>query len=406
MKKTFLSIALLSLSVTAQTPKNIILMIGDGMGNSQLQAISMYRTGKDSTLLNGFPIRTQMTTFSVKGSYSADSVVADATYVKRKPTDSAASSTAFSTGVKTYDAAIGVSPDSIPLLTVVEKASQSKRRTGLVTTVPISHATPAGMVAHNLTRKDYEGIAKEMIEFSTLDLLIGGGHPTYDHDGKPVTVDSLKDYNFVGGKDLWERLALGKVTNLDNGTWSLVERKSQFDSLAQGLIPVKLPLLGVAQVRETTQEKRKEKALLKTSPTLTSLSKTSLRGLQGKANESGYFLMIEGGAIDWAGHANEYDRLIEEGNDFIDAIEAVVAWIEKNDQFKETLLIVTADHETGYLTAPISQGKGKLPKMTWQSKDHTNQTVPFFAKGPGSEKFQGTMDNAQVGKILHELLAP
>lgn len=116
--------------------------------------------------------------------------------------------------------------------------------------------------------------------------------------------------------------------------------------------------------------------------------------------------MIEGGAIDWAGHANEYDRLIEEGNDFIDAIEAVVAWIEKNDQFKETLLIVTADHETGYLTAPISQGKGKLPKMTWQIKDHTNQTVPFFAKGPGSEKFQGTMDNAQVGKILHELLAP
>ncbi|HSQ42813.1 MAG TPA: alkaline phosphatase, partial [Fibrobacteraceae bacterium] len=116
----------------ATVPRNIILMIGDGCGAKQFQAINAYRMGKDSSILNSFPVQLWMSTYSVEGAYSPDSAAADALYVTRKPTDSAASSTAFSTGKKTYDAAIGVGQDSLPLLTVVESASLAGKSTGVV----------------------------------------------------------------------------------------------------------------------------------------------------------------------------------------------------------------------------------------------------------------------------------
>jgi len=109
----------------------------------------------------------------------------------------------------------------------------------------------------------------------------------------------------------------------------------------------------------------------------------------------GFFLMVEGGAIDWAGHANQSGRLIEEQADFNEAVAAVCDWVEQNSSWSETLVIVTGDHETGYLTgtagvydAVLNNGQGNMPTLAWNSGDHTNQLIPFYAKGAGAEIFK------------------
>jgi alkaline phosphatase len=123
--------------------------------------------------------------------------------------------------------------------------------------------------------------------------------------------------------------------------------------------------------------------------------------------------------VDWAGHANQSARNIEEQLDFNAMVDSVIAWIEHNNAWDESLVIVTADHETGYLTGStggklINKGKGKMPGMKWNSGDHTNQLVPFFAKGSGAEFLAVTADNydpmrgyhtdnAKVGQVLQTI---
>lgn len=124
-------------------------------------------------------------------------------------------------------------------------------------------------------------------------------------------------------------------------------------------------------------------------PNLATMSKAALNVLDN--NEEGLFLMIEGGAIDWAGHANQLGRNIEEMNEFNDAVDAVIDWVETHSNWGETLLIVTGDHETGYLsgsedalTKVINNGAGVLPTVHWLSGSHTNQLIPLYAKGQGA----------------------
>ena len=149
------------------------------------------------------------------------------------------------------------------------------------------------------------------------------------------------------------------------------------------------------------------------------MSKAALNVLDN--NDNGFFLMIEGGAIDWAGHANQSGRLI----DFNKAVESVVNWVEKNSSWDETLLIVTGDHETGYLTGPntnpdwtsiICNGKGNMPTMQWNTGNHTNSIIPFFAKGAGSRLFRERankidimrgdyIDNTDIANVIKELIS-
>jgi len=406
-------------------------MIGDGMGPRHVQAIQYYLTGKDSSILSNFPVHGWMTNFSVYGNFSQDSVVADQTYVTRKPTDSAASATAFSTGVKTYDAAIGVNVDQVPLYTICESASDAGKATGVVTTVPFSHATPAGMVAHNVSRGNYAQIAQEMILRSRLNVIMGSGHPSYDNNGQRLDSNSWQ-YDYVGGSSLWNDLQKGRATNLAKTPWTLIESKGAFDSLAQGLGKTPTQLVGVAQTFETTQARRSSSLgtpaaetvvhttpLNANEPTLATMAKGALRVLS--TDPDGFFLMVEGGAIDWASHSNQSVRMIEEGEDFFIAIDSVVAWIGRNGGFDNNLLIITADHETGYLSGPgtsatpiVNNGKGNLPGMQWNITNHTNQPVRIFSIGVGSElvmaRIQGSdslhgsyTDNALVGQFLHSL---
>lgn len=415
-------------------PKNIILMIGDGMGAEHIRAAQFYLNGKDSCILETFPVRTWMSTFSGDGNYSPDSAAADALYVRYKPTDSAASATALSTGVKTYDAAIGVDMVGTPLQTISEAASLAGKATGVVTTVPFSHATPAGMVAHQLSRNSFAQIATEMIFFSHLDVILGGGHPGFDPDGNPVSSE-LWNYEYSGGKETWNTLVAGTANNLDGASWTLVQSRGAIDSIATGKRKAPGNLIGVMPVFETLQQRRTSSIpggpalepmpgtspLTSTVPTLSSMTLAAFRSLD--QNPQGFYLMVEGGAIDWASHKNQSSRMIEETIDFFQAVETVVTWIETHGGWEENLLIITADHETGYLSSPtaggtpiINQGKGVMPDMRWFAAAHTNSLVRLFAKGKYSEEIlhliQGIdpmrgeyTDNALIGQFVHRLLA-
>ncbi len=414
-------------------PRNVILMISDGCGFNTFAAADLYSTGTTkSQAYENFPVFLPLSTGSATGNkYDGTLAKQDATWVTLKPTDSAASGTAFATGAKTYDAAIGMDSEKNPLLNLSQRAQLSGKSSGVVTSVPISHATPAAFIAHNVDRNNYAEIANDMIFNGSAEVIIGGGHPLYDQDGKAT---NATEYKFVGGKETWDKLVAGEAANLE-GKWTLVERKSAFDSLANGLAPLPERIVGVAQVRETLQEHRSgampatetvgQVPKIATVPELSTLSQVALRVL-GR-DTSGFFLMIEGGAIDWAGHDNNLARSIEEQMEFNAAVDKVIAWIEKNGGWDKNLLIITADHETGYLSGPKGltgttidyelqgQGKGKMPLYKWNLKQHTNQLVPFYARGAGSERFRTAIagkdpvrgdytDNALVGQILMQIV--
>jgi alkaline phosphatase len=351
-----------------------------------------------------------METTEAKGAYDVEKTWSNFDFVKRGATDSAAAATAMSTGVKTYNAAIGVDLDKKPARHMTQAFEEKGKSTGVVTSVQISHATPAGFVAHNDHRNNYSEIAREMILNSSVDVVMGCGHPWFDNSGRQIATP--KNFEFVGGEDLWTSLTQGLPVGADsNGDgkpnpWTLVQSRAEFQALMNGDTPARV--LGVARAQKTLQQSRSGDAkadpyvvpLIETVPTLEEISRAALNVL-GK-NKSGFFLMIEGGAVDWSGHANESGRLIEERVDFAKSVEAVVAWIEMNSNWDETLLVVTGDHETGYLTGPgsgvqadgssvwnpiVNNGKGVLPGMQWNSGGHTNSLIPFFAKGRGAETF-------------------
>jgi alkaline phosphatase len=163
-------------------------------------------------------------------------------------------------------------------------------------------------------------------------------------------------------------------------------------------------------------------------PDLATLARGALNVLDERPG--GFFLLIEGGAVDWASHRNQSGRMLEEMIDFNRAAAAVAEWVERNGGWEMNLMVVTADHETGYLSGPwpageppapcrsrhplANRGKGQVPDMRWNSGDHTTSLVPFFAAGRGSGKFAAAaaqmdsvrgpyFDNTQVGRILGEI---
>jgi alkaline phosphatase len=430
-------------SVSAGQPsvKNIILMIGDGMGYNHVQAGSLFLYGQsDGQPYHAFPVRVAMSTYAAEGRYDPQGFWADYASAGAGATDSAAAATAMATGSKTYRYAIGLDVQRRKLRNVVEAAEESGRATGVVTSVPVSHATPAGFVAHNPTRKNVEEIAREMIDESALEVLMGCGHPWYDRNGKKRSEPD--SFRAVGGQSTWEALEKGASGGDSDGDgspdpWSLIQDRQAFRILAGGETPKRV--LGLARVERTLQQERGESSeeysgagktafaepLIDTVPTLAEMTQAALNVLDNDAD--GFFLMVEGGAIDWASHANQSGRMIEEQIAFDHAVDRVIAWVETHSSWNETLLIVTADHETGFLNGPgrsdqpnplVGRGLLRQPDMQWQSADHTNSLVPFFAKGAGAEAFRRHLlpepdpvrgpylDNTAVAQVLMSLLEP
>jgi len=398
--------------------KNIIVMISDGCGYNHVDAASLYEYGRTGVqAYEGFPIKLGISTYAAGQSYVPDLTWRRFKYVSEEvgSTDSAAAATAMSTGVKTYKGAIGVDPNKLPLEHIIEMAEERGKATGLVTSVQLSHATPAGFVAHNESRDNYEQIAKEMIYKSRLEVIMGCGHPGYDDDG--VAMAKPKEYKYVGGKDTWEDLSDGCVLGSDadgDGAadeWTVIQKRDDFRALMVGPAPKRV--IAVPRTHTTLQQKRGGDTKAKPFavpyngdvPSLAEMTRAALNVLDD--DPDGFFLMVEGGAVDWAGHKNQSGRLIEEQIDFNRAVEAVLLWIALNSSWRETLVIVTSDHETGYLTGPKSgassdgpvwnplanRGVGKTPEMEWHSTGHTNSLVPFYAKGAGARLFRRRAQN-------------
>jgi alkaline phosphatase len=403
-------------------PKNIILFIGDGMGYNHITASNYYLYGNGNAVYEDFPVKLSMSTFpgvaekdnTYTYNYVSELYWNDFEYAKIKPTDSGAASTAMASGIKTYRHAIGVDLDKQPAENLTEFFKNIGKTTGVISSVPFSHATPAGFVAHHPDRNEYGAIATQMLE-SDVDVIIGGGHPYYDNNGLKI---NNPNYEKFGSEDNWNKARANYKGRV------FVETKEDFEKYSKGNAPEKL--FGIPQVFETLQYNRDNDDIAEpfayeyndNVPTLETLTLVGLNALS--QNNDGFFVMVEGGAIDWASHANHTGRMIEEMDDFNKSIEAAVNWVEKNSNWEETLIIVTADHECGYLTGPkdndnsfssnpvVSNGKNKLPNVKWCHDSHTNVLVPFFAKGSCANTFKryAVLKDKKLGYYLDNTHIP
>ena len=342
-------------------------------------------------------------------------------------TDSAAAGTALLAGRKTSVGRVNVDwSGEVGFETIAERAMDRGLAAGSVSSVMASHATPAAVIAHNVSRNNYEAIFNEMVE-SGLDVIMGAGHPLYDNSGGENQDVTPRDYRYVGGEETFS--ALLSDTGLNGYTF--VDATSDFDALAAGY---SLPdrVVGIARAASTLQASREGLASADTPsgmafnalvPNLSTMSLAALNVLD--QDKDGFFVMIEGGAVDWMGHANNMPRYVEEQVDFNHAVTRVIEWVETYSSWEETLLIVTSDHETGGIWGegswtnsfggPVAadrsnealntarfdptedqfnaylkvqdRGAGTLPGYQWASRNHTNDLVPLWAMGVGAERF-------------------
>ncbi len=422
-------------------PKNVILMISDGAGFHTWNAASYYQFGElGRQVYDRFPVKTLTTTFPLdtnksptndptpKVSYDPAAAwsllpgqgdrggeitkkkypnfFAGYEFVKKNYTDSAAAGTALAAGIKTFNNAINYDNFGKPVRMVADLAKAAGKSTGVVSSVQISHATPASFAAHNVSRNNYAEIGREMIEEGLCDVIMGAGHPMFDNDGRYRAPSSDKAFRYVGGADTYFRAATGRTS------YQWIETRAEFEKLAEGTLALDKPkVLGVAQVHDTLQFNRSGEGMGNLVPNVPDLATMSMGAIEVLSkNERGFFLMIEGGAVDWAAHANDTARLVEEQIDFNVAVRAVVGWIERNGGFEQNLLIVTTDHGNGMAYGPesdrfafqpvINRGKGQLPEVQWHYDTHTNELVPVWAAGPGAERLVA----ASTGEDPHTAL--
>ena len=427
--------------------KNVIVMISDGTSWNSWEMAANYQQGvkaNDLAIYKQMPVRLGMTTYPLNtsnnppndsvavGSYDAakawdatvgtpwnekyQTAIEGYKYLRTNVTDSAAAGSAMATGVKTYNNAISYDNYGKPLQTITEVAKAYGKSTGVVTSVQFSHATPGAFATQNLTRKDLLGIAHTMLNNGDVDLIMGTGHPDYDGNGTDLNKLTAEQcaanwacsnrYDTISQADWTALKAQSQTVSPDKPTWTLLENKADFELLANNNLRVRGPLIGIPKVRWTLQQGREAAVVgkdpsqpsgvkkIESVPDLATMSEGALNYLS--RNPNGFFVMIEGGAVDWAAHANQTDRIIEEGMDFNAAVARVQQWVEKNSSWDETLLIVTTDHGNGLPLSPASDtvafdpvkaaGQGNLPLARYWTDQHTNEIVRLWAKGAGSDK--------------------
>lgn len=322
--------------------KNVILLIGDGMGLTQISA-GLYANNNKLYL-------EQFKEIGLHKSYASDNLI----------TDSAAGATAFACGKKTYNGAIAVDPDTTHLVTILEEAEARGMATGLVATSTIVHATPASFIAHVKSRQIYEEIAAQFLN-TEIDYFVGGGKKYFDRretDERNIIQElEAKGYQM---SNYFEQ-------DLDSVQ---IDPNKNFGYLTSDADPIT-----VSQGRDY----------------LLTASEKGISFLKQKSDE-GFFLMIEGSQIDWGGHANNSDYIITEMIEFDRVIGQVLDFAKADG---ETLVVVTADHETGgYAINPGSEMGNIIPGFT--SDYHTGALIPVFAFGPGAELFSGIYENTAI----------
>ena len=331
---------------TPEPPKavNVIYMIGDGMALPQVYAAMM--ASDEKMTFSQFPY------IGVVDTHSASNDI----------TDSAAAGTALASDHKTKNAMVGMNPDSIPVKTVLETLAEQGKETGIVVTSYVTHATPASFYAKVPARKQYEDIAVQMAENPYLNLIIGGG---------------MKYFN--QRKD-----SLNLVERMENELgWKV------YDTLANIDVTCKKYAVMADDGHMPPAAERGD--------FLPRAVKTALKTLDNA--ENGFFLMVEGSQIDFACHGNDSTWLMDEMMDFDYAIKVALDYAKEKGN---TLVVVTADHETGGLTLPDPQGKYTNVTFNYSTRSHTCLPVLVYAYGPGAEQFTGWMQNRDLkAKIMN-----
>lgn len=327
---------------TEKEPLNIILMIGDGMGLSQITA-GMYVNNNTSTLEN----------FSVVGLSKTHAI-------KSLVTDSAASGTAMACGDKTYNGVVGINYLNKNLKSILEICEENGYNTGLIATSSIVHATPASFYANVSSRKKYEDIAMQL-STSEVDYFIGGGkkHFNQREDGRNL-IKEMKSFDMVKNLKGFQKSEADKI--------GLFTYKDEPPSLNQGRDPL-LP-----EYLSATLEKFKNR-------------------------EKPFFVLVEGSQIDWGGHANDVDYITSEFIEFNNAIGVALNFLEENPN---TLIVVTADHETGGLAIIKGETKNFEIEAGFNTGGHSATMVPVFSHGKNASLFSGIYDNTQIFHKIKE----
>ncbi len=330
----------------SQTVKNIIFLIGDGMGPTQVYAGLV--ANKGDSYLKSMPIS------GFNKTNSSNELI----------TDSAAGATAFTIGKKTYNGAIGVDKNEVPKKTILEMAVEKGLGTGLISTCAITHATPASFIAHQQNRGMQEEIAADFLK-TDIDLFIGGGRKYFNQrkDKRDLLAElEAKGYDVVTSLDSL------KFANGDKVAGLITEDHPQPAAMGRGDM---LPISANFAIDKL------------------------------KKNNSGFFLMVEGSQIDWGGHDNNVPYIVTEMLDFDKTLGEVLKFAAKDG---ETLVVVTADHETGGLSLNGGSLDTGVVEGKFTTGGHTAVMVPIFAYGPQAELFSGIMENTDIFYKFKEVL--
>lgn len=350
----------------AAQAKSVILMIGDGMGPAIVGISKNY---------NDFVLRKP--TLNIEQLMNEGRTGIVITYSQSHlVTDSAAGGTAYACGIKTYNGAIGVDEKGKPVESILEKAKKTGKSVGLVTTCTLADATPAAFYAHVSRRAQQDEIAKQAIENGKVSLLLGGGSQIFD-------LDSAQKNGYKILHDKKELETYRKKISSETGQ--------------------EIPLfLGVFSEKDLPYVKERSQD----DPSLPEMTRFAIDVLK-KNQKNGFFLMVEAGRIDHAGHKNSAEKMIKE---FLELDETVGIVMEYQKRNPDTLVLLTADHDTGGIALSKQNGEeyptrdqlAHFEKIYWISNNHTGSPVFLSGKGPGEEQVNGLHENVDVFKIMKE----
>ncbi len=347
----------------------IILFIGDGMGEAQRTAARWMVGGLEGRLaMDAFPFQGWARTAS------ADSPI----------TDSAAAATAIATGVKTDNGKIGVDPTGVRLTTILERAKARGMAVGLVTTTHVTHATPAAFAAHVESRREMTEIARQMVALG-VDVLLGGGEDEF----LPSTATGCypEPGERADGRDLIaEAVAAG---------YTYVCDAAGLEAVDPAAVSRLLGLFADEGMRRPF------------APSLAQMTRKAIEILS--RDPDGFFLMVEGGQIDWAGHLNDAAWAI---SDTVGLDEAVAVASDYVAGARDVLIIVTADHETGGMQVSLTEGEqgpfympdGTPFYVSWRTVGHTGVDVPTSARGAWGCLLNGTYENTAIHAVMQMAL--
>lgn len=365
--------------------KNIIFMVADGMGLAHVVAARIFKNGPDGESLH---LET-LPTIGYQRTHSASDSL----------TDSAAAASAWASGEKFRNGEISCHDDDqngrcepAPDPTILEIAKAKGKATGLVVTSTVTHATPAAFGSHVSSRRCEKEIARQYIQVTEVDVILGGGRKKFKSTEKQADEcgtfgDFITDAARKGYQVVYTKKALAGV-------------------VAKG----SRKILGLFTPKGKTPELFRlypEEHYQAEEPTLPQMTTAALESVE--KDEDGFFLLVEGSQIDWASHRNDVAYQIGEALAFDEAVKVVLDWInEKPNRRQNTLVIISADHETGGFAISGARGRkykrGDIVDHGWTSKGHTAEDMLIWSQGPGSRYLGRAVDNTDLYKVMLKVL--